>query len=197
MRERMKEKVLEVKRNLILEGVSAYFEEMGFYGSTMQDVAKSIGMSVGALYKFFPSKEELFYAYMTYQIDLFYDALLKAASSVETPEEKLILYIRMKFDVFSAKRKAIEDPVMGDPLFFTKMKNEKNNLTAPIFEWLSAVFQDYFLQERLVLDDPMITAYLFDGLTMGYVEYWLTHDGGLEEKAEEVLKRFIHGVKAF
>lgn len=196
MRERMKEKVLEVKRTLVLEGVSSYFEEVGFYESTMNDIAKAIGMSVGALYKFFPSKEELFYGYIIYQIELFYEELSKATVLMENPEAKIIHYLRMKFGAFQSKRKAIEDPVMGDPLFFAKMNVQKNNPALPVFEWLARAFEEYARQEGIALDNPMKTAYLFNGLSNGYVEYWLSGDMDFEETAESILKHFFHGYKS-
>lgn len=40
----------------ILEGVRRAFSEKGFDGASMQDLARSCGMSVGNFYRYFPSK---------------------------------------------------------------------------------------------------------------------------------------------
>lgn len=52
----------EEARTRILEGANRVFAEKGYRNATMEDVAKKIGVSKGALYLYFPSKEELFEA---------------------------------------------------------------------------------------------------------------------------------------
>jgi AcrR family transcriptional regulator len=50
----------EEAKNRILEAALQEFSEKGFYQTTMDDVAKRVGVSKGALYLYFNSKEELF-----------------------------------------------------------------------------------------------------------------------------------------
>jgi len=50
----------EEAKNRILEAAFQEFSEKGFHQTTMEDVAKRVGVSKGALYLYFNSKEELF-----------------------------------------------------------------------------------------------------------------------------------------
>ncbi len=50
----------EEAKNRILEAALQEFSEKGFYQTTMDDVARRVGVSKGALYLYFNSKEELF-----------------------------------------------------------------------------------------------------------------------------------------
>ncbi len=50
----------EEAKNRILEAANQVFAEKGYRQATMDDVAKKIGVSKGALYLYFASKEELF-----------------------------------------------------------------------------------------------------------------------------------------
>ncbi len=50
----------EEAKNKILEAAFQEFSEKGFHQTTMEDVAKRVGVSKGALYLYFNSKEELF-----------------------------------------------------------------------------------------------------------------------------------------
>ncbi len=50
----------EEAKNRILEAAFQEFSEKGFYQTTMDDVARRVGVSKGALYLYFNSKEELF-----------------------------------------------------------------------------------------------------------------------------------------
>lgn len=52
----------EEAKGRILEAANQIFAEKGYRQSTMDDVAKKIGVSKGALYLYFGSKEELFEA---------------------------------------------------------------------------------------------------------------------------------------
>ena len=196
MKEVIRQKVIETKRNLILEEVSKIFEAEGFSTVKMQEIAKRLGMSVGALYKLFDSKEALYYAYIDYQIRRFHEALAAACPSSEDPRSCLARFVRMKFDVFAAKRKAIEDPVVGDPLFFLKMNTHKSDPARPIFEYLGRLFERLDLSEPLRERNFLKLAYLFNAFTTGYVEYWIHHDGALDESAEDVLEEFLEGMKA-
>ncbi len=52
----------EEARSRILEAANRVFAEKGYRQATMDDVAKKLGVSKGALYLYFTSKEELFEA---------------------------------------------------------------------------------------------------------------------------------------
>lgn len=50
------------KRRQIMDGARAEFLKSGFDGTSMNDIARSAGVSKGTLYVYFPSKEHLFEA---------------------------------------------------------------------------------------------------------------------------------------
>ena len=196
MKDLIREKVLETKRDLVIQEVAKLFETEGFGSLKMQDIAKSIGMSVGALYKLFESKEDLYYAYVANQIDTFFTALQERCSEKEEPRKCLETFIRMKFDIFVQKRKAIEDPVTGDPFFFLKMGTRISETAQPVFEYLAQIFQRLDLSEPLRERDMLKIAYLFSAYTTGYIEYWIEKDGDLDDSPTKVLKQFLEGMVA-
>jgi len=195
VRDIIKQKVLETKKNLVIEEISKIFENDGFSSVKMQDIANKLGISVGALYKLFSSKDELYYEYIAYQIRLFYDMLVQSCPISSHPKESLERYVKLKFDLFAAKRKAIEDPVIGDPLFFFKMNTQKSDPAKPIFEFLAELFERLDKIEPLKEKNYMKLAYLFNAFTIGYIEYWINYDEKLEESASVVLEEFLEGMK--
>ncbi|BDY11807.1 hypothetical protein HCR_01190 [Hydrogenimonas cancrithermarum] len=196
MKEIIKQKVLETKKNLVLEEISKIFESEGFSSVKMQEIANRLGISVGALYKLFSSKEEMYYAYIEYQIHRFHTLLLQKCSTSSDPKTCLQRYVELKFEVFASKRKALEDPVVGDPLFFVKMNTQKNDPAKPIFGFLADLFQRLDSVEPLKEKNYMKLAYLFNAFTMGYVEYWIHYGEKLDENAARVLEAFLEGMKA-
>ena len=195
MRELLKQKVAQTKREIVLDAVSKLFEKEGLAKLKMQDIAKALGISVGALYKLFASKEELFLAYVSYQIELFYKHLLERTHNIADPKECLHIYTELKFSLFSQKRKALEDPLMGDPLYLLKMGRAQYRLVEPIHRQLAFWFERLDAATPLKERDFLHLAYLFHAFTNGYVEYWLLHGGSLEERSDEVVELFLEGVR--
>ena len=52
----------QMRRQQILDAALACFSRRGYHATSMEDIVRESGLSVGALYSYFPSKEELFAA---------------------------------------------------------------------------------------------------------------------------------------
>src|SRR3954471_7288814 len=50
---------LELRRQQIVDAAAACFTRRGFHLTTMQDICDEAGMSPGAVYRYFRSKEEI------------------------------------------------------------------------------------------------------------------------------------------
>lgn len=53
----------------IREAAAALFAEAGFHETGMRDIAEEAGASIGALYHYFPSKEDVFMAVLRHEYD--------------------------------------------------------------------------------------------------------------------------------
>ena len=56
---KLKDKLKQERKLQIIRTACKLFAEKGYYNTTMPDIAKELGMSVGNLYNYFSSKEEL------------------------------------------------------------------------------------------------------------------------------------------
>ncbi len=99
-------------RSRILDSAKQVFDEKGYRQATMDDIAKNLGVSKGALYLYFASKEELF------------DAICKTAPQAL----KEILY-----STFIEKT----DPAESAVAFFDKMLKQYGSNLGLSFEILS------------------------------------------------------------
>ncbi len=190
MKEVLKAKVRDLKRELILEEASAYFEAVGLEEAKMAEVAERCGISVGALYKVFASKDALFYAYVAHQIARFMQRLEAATADVAGADEKLRIFARLKFATFCDKAKVIKDPLSGDPLFFAKLNLSHGNPAEPVYAWLAEVFTALTGDASPALR----TAYRFSAVLLGDIEYWLLYGGTLESEADAAVDRFLYGM---
>ena len=195
MKEMIKAKLFETKKDLVLEGVADYFGRSGFGNPKMQEIARHVGISVGALYKLFPSKDELLYEYIEYEIRRFCEELLRKGETLPGPRERLIHFVDLKLATFEAKRGAFEDPVIGDPLFFFKMNTRKKNPIEPIADYLSDQFAELARSRSLAIEDPRLTAYEFNGFVTGYIEHWFNDGVAPSRSGAEIFERFLKGLE--
>ncbi len=186
----IKERVKEYKKELVLQKVAQLFESQGIEKIKMAEVAKQCGISVGALYKLFGSKDELFYEYVRFEMERFHQRLKEAFEHLSTPQERLLHYIRQLFATFIAKRRLLEDTLAVDPLFLAKLSLHERQALHPIYETIA--------QELAKLPNlriaPLQAAILLKSHLYGYIEYWLLEGGELMNKSEEAYKTFIEGV---
>jgi len=82
------EHAAEVRRR-ILEGADRAFREAGFRGTSLPEIAASAGVSVGLIYRYFPSKEELFLSVCQWRTDAQLDELASTLGSISDPGERL------------------------------------------------------------------------------------------------------------
>ncbi|WP_329407061.1 TetR/AcrR family transcriptional regulator [Nocardia vinacea] len=84
-----RERRLERTRSLLLDAAQEVFAEKGFTAATLDDIAHAAGYTKGAIYKHFPTKEELFLAVSDRYWQRYFDTfteLLSAASQVGAHE---------------------------------------------------------------------------------------------------------------
>ncbi|NPA64612.1 MAG: TetR/AcrR family transcriptional regulator [Epsilonproteobacteria bacterium] len=190
----IKEKIKEFKKELVLQKVSQYLETHGFAKAKMADIAAFCGMSVGALYKLFGSKEELFYAYVNYQLTLFQHKLAQRLQHLQSPHDRIKAIIALKFETFQEKRQILKDTIAGDPLFFAKLSANRPVNLQKLYDTIAEEFEKIDALTPLRVRDTRRIAYIFNAITYGYVEYWLVHGGDLRSFVDEAYEILMKGI---
>ncbi len=75
----------EEAKNRILEAANKVFAEKGYHEATMDDIAKRLGVSKGAIYLYFSSKEDLFEAMCKTAPQAFKEILLSSFGNEANP----------------------------------------------------------------------------------------------------------------
>ncbi len=81
---------IDARTSEILEAASRVFARKGQSAATMQDIAGEAGLSAGALYRYFPSKEALIRKVADTAVEVNADLFARAVSGADTPLEALI-----------------------------------------------------------------------------------------------------------
>jgi AcrR family transcriptional regulator len=97
----------EATRQRALEAALALFRRKGFEATTMRDIAKAAGLSLGAAYHYFPSKDAFVMAYYSWTQEEH-----ERRARKETPEgadlaTRLRVLLRTKLDLLARDRKIL------------------------------------------------------------------------------------------
>lgn len=96
MSPKVSESYREEKRAVILAGALECFIEKGFQATTVDDIARHLGISKGALYGYFSSKEDIFIQMANARMDAMMEALDNHFKDMATAKEK-IRYVFSRF----------------------------------------------------------------------------------------------------
>jgi AcrR family transcriptional regulator len=82
---------VDARTHDILSAARAVFAEKGVEGATMSDIARHAGISAGAIYRYFASKEDLLAAVFENGLEANRELFATAAARVESPMDALFM----------------------------------------------------------------------------------------------------------
>ncbi|WP_326764257.1 TetR/AcrR family transcriptional regulator [Streptomyces sp. NBC_01591] len=88
---RVSQEHLDARRRQIIDGAARCFARDGFHGTSMQGVLKEVGLSAGAVYRYFSGKEELIEAIADEAFTSIRRAFREAADTTPPPAPDVLL----------------------------------------------------------------------------------------------------------
>jgi AcrR family transcriptional regulator len=164
------------RRSDILTCFERLVAKYGVDKTTMRDIARQMGLSVGTLYNEFKDKEDLVTAMMKRELDHFIAELLQKEKAATTLEEKLYI-------LTVVRTKMMNDALKNNqPLFEYLMREprtikyigmtfgkQRSSMDAIILQKLEDVLVTAKMEKIIAVEDPKITAHiLFDAFHAYY-----------------------------
>jgi AcrR family transcriptional regulator len=87
---------MDDKEKRILKSAREHFVQFGFKKTSLDDIIRVAQVGKGTVYKFFKNKEDLFQCMAEVMYEKMYAHLQSAIVSESNPEEKLLLYVRLR-----------------------------------------------------------------------------------------------------
>lgn len=88
---RVSQEHLDARRRQIMDGAALCFARNGFHATSMQDVLKEVGLSAGAVYRYFSGKDELITAIVSEVLDWIRDTFESAARQSPPPTPDVLV----------------------------------------------------------------------------------------------------------
>ena len=180
------------RRKEILDAALKLFSEKGYSRTSMQEIAREAEFAVGTLYKFFPTKKDLYEALVLENARKIHQLMMTAFEEEETlPLLKRI--VRLKWEIAEKHRSFLK-------LYFSELWEATFSLKGTLKGELKEMYNSYF--ERLVeafkrgveegvFEDrsPTLYALSFEGMVNNAVIAMI--EEGLEVDPREILEIFL------
>jgi len=184
----------EIKRRAILRVASRLFNERGFHGTSLDEIAEVLGVTKAALYYYVDSKEALLYECMRLSYDCGQQAREAAEAAGGSAYERLCLLYRRFCELLMSERGAYTTMANLNALPEDKrhvLLERRRKLDA----YCRRLIQAAMAEGRVRDVDPRIAANLFLGAA-NWILRWHSDDGELTpaEIADQFVDLMLHGL---
>jgi AcrR family transcriptional regulator len=180
--------VKESKKNEIMKTALKLFAEKGFYNTTIADIAKEMGMSVGNMYNYFSSKESLAKELLIYTSKIFGEKLKEINEMNISTKEKIKKIVELYFNM------AENEPELVDYFMRVYLSNKEifangceGMLCVSAFVTEIMIFFEEGVRKKELKNQDFFSAF---GLFMGYLGglVFLSKEGILPKPLNEYVK---------
>ncbi len=184
----------------ILEAAERIFSENGYYNTSIQEIADTAEFSVGTIYNFFKSKDELYLNILKFRFDEYIKIVEEVLNSGDGS-------LRKMRQIISAKIKFFEEHKCFFHLYFHSAIGSEWNIRAEIdnsteakydkyMEKIELIFSESIKKEQMQEIDPANLAIAFEGLTNAFILHWarLKKQSSLSELIPQIEKIFFEQI---
>jgi len=188
--------LVEQKQTQIVEAACKLFFEKGFHGTNMREIAAESGMSMGQLYHYISSKDDILFLVAKHMQELWYGYLVEFGfEETEDPLTRLVRALRSSIE-FPARNKKLlqfiytESKYLGKEHLDVILKMDDKNVTGFYRKLLEEVNRQYPIGCDLDLAARLITfVTVFIALRGWHLKKW-----PVEETVEFVVDFLLRGL---
>jgi TetR/AcrR family transcriptional regulator len=189
----------EAKREALLREAAAAFNRMGFHATSLDDIARNLGVTKAALYHYFPNKHALLHACFGHAMAACFRNLERARGEGANGRERLRLtlryYLGEMIDRLSCCVALMEENAL--------LPKDRADIVAERDRFEQALRQlvrDGIADGSIVKCDPKLVVFAMLG-TINWVPKWFRHDGAwsaeqLAAALTDLLDRMLSSVPA-
>lgn len=182
----------EEKSQSIVDAASRVFLAREFHDVSVDDVAAEAGAGKGTIYRYFPTKEELFFVSVLHGLDVLHDSLATRLSAQASPRDRLI-EISAELFRFAWNRRDLLTTLHRDERLFSRKGAEflerRRKIVALVAEAVATGIDRGEFRDV----DPTTGAEILLGMMRGLNLYRRPTDTP-ETLAEAALEFFVDGI---
>ncbi len=171
------------------------FNRSGFHATSVEEIARELGLSKALLYHYFVDKTELLYECYLYALDCTHAALTEAAKVGRTGREKFETYVRLQFETLAASDGAAW--VLSDlSALAPQQRRHVRKQSRVMDKMLQSFLAEGVTDGSIAGAEPKITEFFVIG-ALNWLPRWYKPDGTLTggELAEIFLRLVMEGLR--
>lgn len=178
----------------ILKSAAAAFRRRGYYGASVDEIAKALHMTKGNLYYYFQDKEEILFACHEYALDLLRKMLKRVEASPYPPQEKLrrviVSFVHMMIDELRGTPLTMDVQALS-PLRRKRVIAKRDRLDHGIRHLIGEGVRKKIFRPV----DPKLATFVILG-SLNWIPYWFDPRGEASsvEISEEFAEHLIQGL---
>ena len=178
----------------ILKSAAAAFRRRGYYGASVDEIARALHMTKGNLYYYFKDKEDILFACHEFALDLLLRMLKKVEGSPHPPQEKLrrviVSFVHMMIDELRGTALTMDVQALSASRR-RKVIAKRDRFDRGIRRIIIAGIKTGVFRSA----DPKLATFALLG-SLNWIPYWFDPSGEASsvEIGEEFAEQFISGL---
>jgi AcrR family transcriptional regulator len=198
-----KSELAKTRREQILEASTSVFARLGVYKARMDDIVKEVGLSKGAVYWYFKSKDEILKSILELFINRELHGLHELVERDGSVEERLMLMA--EYMITDLERYAELMPIAYEFYALSTRESDIRKSFNFFFQRFIQIFEKLIIQGinqgKIKHVDPNETAVAIVGLLEGLTLLWIVGAlnidiGKLGSLLQTSLSQYFHGIQA-
>jgi TetR/AcrR family transcriptional regulator len=196
-----KEREYLAHREEILSAAEKVFAAKGFFPTTMSDIAREAEFGTGTLYKYFKSKEELYFTLIDEKVEEVNRLVNTELSQKTSAVEKIKKVLKLQFEFIERNRDFFRIYISERNRFEWTVKDELgkglHEKMVTYISILAEVMRQGIKGEEFRPMNPMDLAHALVGIVNSFVFEWMIsrEPYPLISKLDTVLEIFLEGVQ--
>ena len=182
----------EAKKEVILEAASSVFSNREYHQVLCDEIAEEAGVGKGTLYRYFPTKEDLYFATITEGFRKLKDALTPKLAGPGSASAKLERLAREMLEFFWRRRDFYTLLYKNDRRFLDH-ESVLRETRQSIAELIQKIIAEGIARGEFRGVDPRIAAELFSGMIRA-VNIFRRDDDTREFLVRELMGVFLGGI---
>lgn len=187
-------KVHELKRDLLIKEATNLFIRDGYENMKIADLAKNTGVSVGAIYAMFGSKEGIFHNYFYGQIEYYIGIIEEKVNLCTDPKEMLTIITKIKFSAIIKNKNALKEN-FADPTFYLTLTADEDDPLMHLYRYIEKNIMEPLSKVVQTDKSPWEMFFLFDGLSFGVMKHWIISGGDLMSYVDDTVECFLRAIQ--
>lgn len=181
------------KEEAILEAAARVFSGKPFHEVLIDDVATAAGVGKGTIYRYFPTKDDLFFAAILHSFDRLSDALAESLAQETSPRRRLERIAREVLS-FSWDRRELFTLLLNDERRFARRDGELQKRREAVSRLAQEAILEGIRRREFRGIDARIGAELFRGMIRAANGLRRPEDT-LDGLVSEIVGIFTHGIE--